>query len=72
VLKRSWEGARSYLLAEARDGRPWAFWAYEKAIPDELRGDRPALRPVGTARADDDDLEARRRAWLRDHEEDHP
>jgi hypothetical protein len=47
---------------------PWAWWQYEG--PPELRDELPALVPVERAaqhRADRDELDRRRAAWLAQH-----
>jgi hypothetical protein len=50
--------------------RPWAWWAFESDIPDELRGERPQLIPLDQAaerRRELEDLEHRRAVWLAEH-----
>jgi hypothetical protein len=57
------------------DRRPWAFWAFEPDVPAELRGGRPALRPVHDDERQelgehewqlaDAELARRRRDWLK-------
>lgn len=65
VLVQVYAQHRDTLLRDEPPGRrPWAFWAYEPDVPDELRAERPALRPVGAPGRDRLELEERRRAWL--------
>jgi hypothetical protein len=54
--------------------RPWGFWRFEAEVPEELREQRPVLRPVDddqdheAIRAEREHLEARRAAWLVEQE----
>lgn len=62
-----WQHRDRILASQAPGTRPWAFWAFENGVPEHLRGGRPALTPVDEP-TDDDELDARRAAWLAQHE----
>lgn len=73
AMREAWEAfGRSYLLASGSPGRrPWAWWAFEPGVPAPLRATRPELVPIedaDDARREADALEARRAAWLTEHE----
>jgi hypothetical protein len=71
TLALVWQHHRERLLED--QPRPWAFWAYDE-VPEELREERPVLRPVDdgqdheTIRREREALEARRAAWLVERE----
>ncbi len=74
VLRSVWAEHRERLLARSRPGsRPWAWWRFEASIPEPLRAQRPPLvevaadEPAGDDRAEENDLELRRAAWLDEH-----
>ena len=63
TLAAAWPEHRDRLLADyPATHRPWAWWRFEPAVPEELRAPRPALRPVGRPAPPSLDLE--RAAWL--------
>jgi hypothetical protein len=73
VLRQAWERHGARLTAEhvqrhGQDSRPWAWWYFHPTAPAELRGQRPALIPVGPqAEAADRDsalIELARATWL--------
>lgn len=79
TLALVWAHHRERLLEDQPP--PWAYWAYEPEVPEELREQRPVLRPVDdgqSAKHQDQDpeairrereaLEARRVAWLVERE----
>jgi hypothetical protein len=80
TLALVWAHHRERLLED--QPRPWGFWRFEPEVPEALREERPALRPVddgqsakhqdqdheATIRRERDHLEAARRAWLVERE----
>lgn len=74
VLARLWSEHRERILADYSPGtRPWAYWYFEPDVPEELREERPVLRPVdegdpSAIRAEREHLEAARREWLVEQE----
>jgi hypothetical protein len=73
LFRALWVEHRDALMATQSPGTaPWAFWAYEPDVPDDLRTERPLLReaadePAGSTpaeRAAEEDLAERRRLWL--------
>ncbi len=70
-LRETWLREREFLLASSIDVAQLAgFWRFEPGIPDDLRPEPPVLRPVGSHRADREELIRRRRAWLLEHRPD--
>lgn len=71
TLALVWQHHRERLLED--QPRPWGFWRFEPEVPEELREERPVLRPVddgdpAAIRAEREHLEAARRAWLVEQE----
>lgn len=74
LLVEVYSAHREQLLAESITGGdlPWAWWAYEPHVPDDLRGERLELYEVAPGEPATDptdrlaalDLEERRAAWL--------
>jgi hypothetical protein len=69
TLEAVWWTHRERLLEDQPP--PWGFWRFEPDVPEELREERPVLRPVdddqdheATIRREREALEARRAAWL--------
>jgi hypothetical protein len=64
----TWLYHRERLLED--ESTPWAYWYFEPEVPEELREQRPVLRPVDDGqdpeaiRVEREALEARRAAWL--------
>jgi hypothetical protein len=63
TLAAAWREHRDRVLADyPATHRPWAWWRFEAAVPEELRPERPGLRPVGEPAPPD--LHLARAAWL--------
>jgi len=70
LLREAWIEHRARLRATAPlDREPWAFWRFDEAVPDSLRGQHPQLvevdadEPVPVPESAED-LDFRRAAWL--------
>lgn len=62
-LRQAWVLFAPRLLACGPAHTHWAYWAFDPAVPDDLRAERPGLAPLDLDTTDTD-LEARRAAWL--------